>query len=89
MINTVLMRFGRSAHLGGLLMGLLVGMILYPIISPSKRHRIIVWSLRVAAIPLAILLYVLLIRNFYTSDPYAGLSIVALDVQQCMLMSMH
>ena len=53
-------------------MGLLTGMMLYPIISASRRHRIIVWVLRLAAIPLAVLLFVLLIRNFYKSDPYAG-----------------
>ena len=53
-------------------MGLLTGMMLYPIISASRRHRIIVWVLRLAAIPLAVLLFVLLIRNFYQSDPYAG-----------------
>ena len=34
----------------------------------------IVWGLRIAAIPLAIILYVVLIRNFYKSDPYAGQS---------------
>ena len=60
------------AHLGGLLMGLLFGMILYPIISRTPRHKLIVWVLRIAAIPLAIVLYVVLIRNFYKSDPYAG-----------------
>ena len=53
-------------------MGLLTGMVVYPIISPSKRHRLIVWGLRLAAIPLAVILFVVLIRNFYTSDPYAG-----------------
>ena len=56
-------------------MGLLFGMIFYPIISETKRHKSIVWGLRIAAIPLAIVLYVVLIRNFYTSDPYAGTSI--------------
>lgn len=61
-----------SAHIGGFLMGLLVGMVFYPIISATKRHRIIVWSCRIVAIPLAIVLFVVLIRNFYTSDPYAG-----------------
>nr|VWO94210.1 Rhomboid protein 2 (EC [Ganoderma boninense] len=60
------------AHLGGLLMGLLVGMALYPIISPSTRHRTIVIALRLLAVPLAIVLFVVLIRNFYTSDPYAA-----------------
>lgn len=53
-------------------MGILCGMALYPIISASKRHRIITWTLRLAAIPLAVVLFVVLIRNFYKSDPYAG-----------------
>ncbi len=53
-------------------MGLLVAMVLYPIISPSTRHRSIVIALRVLALPLIIVLFVVLIRNFYTSDPYAG-----------------
>ncbi|KAH0838244.1 hypothetical protein J3R83DRAFT_6500 [Lanmaoa asiatica] len=60
------------AHLGGLCMGLLVGTTLYPVISPSKRHKSIMWAFRLAAIPLAVVLFVVLIRNFYTSDPYAG-----------------
>ncbi|KAL0071897.1 hypothetical protein AAF712_000820 [Marasmius tenuissimus] len=59
------------AHLGGLFMGLLVGMIFYPIISETKTHKSVVWGLRVAAIPAAIVMFVVLIRNFYTSDPYA------------------
>ncbi|KAI0961898.1 hypothetical protein AcW1_000859 [Taiwanofungus camphoratus] len=62
------------AHLGGLLMGLLVGMAFYPIISPSRRHKIIVLCFRLAAIPVAIVLFVVLTRNFYTSNPYAGTS---------------
>ena len=54
-------------------MGLLVGMVFYPIISASRRHQIITWAFRIAAIPLAVVLFVVLIRNFYTSDPYAGM----------------
>lgn len=53
-------------------MGLLVAMALYPIISPSNRHRIIVIVLRLIAVPLAIVMFVVLIRNFYKTDPYAG-----------------
>lgn len=53
-------------------MGLLVGTTLYPVVSPSTRHKSIMWAFRIAAIPLAVVLFVVLIRNFYTSDPYAG-----------------
>lgn len=59
-------------HLGGFLMGLLVGTTFYPVISVTKRHRLIMWGFRLVAIPLAVILFVVLIRNFYTSDPYAG-----------------
>lgn len=57
------------SHLGGFLMGLICGIILLPIISTTKTHRTIVWVLRIAMIPVAIVLFVVLIRNFYTGDP--------------------
>jgi len=60
------------AHLGGFLMGLFFGIIFYPVISETKRHRLIMWGFRLVAIPLAIVLFVVLSRNFYTSDPYAA-----------------
>ncbi|KAF8898829.1 hypothetical protein BD779DRAFT_1485725 [Infundibulicybe gibba] len=60
------------AHLGGFFMGLLVGTTFYPVISETKRHRLIMWCFRLAAMPLAIILFVVLTRNFYTSDPYAA-----------------
>jgi hypothetical protein len=53
-------------------MGLLVGTTFYPVISTSKRHKLIMWGFRLTAIPLAIILYVVLVRNFYTANPYAG-----------------
>jgi hypothetical protein len=53
-------------------MGLFVGTTFYPVISTSKRHKLIMWLFRLAAIPVAVILYVLLVRNFYTSNPYAG-----------------
>ncbi|PPQ92685.1 hypothetical protein CVT25_013992 [Psilocybe cyanescens] len=62
------------AHIGGFVMGLLVGTVFYPVISVTKRHRFIMWGFRLAAIPLAIVLFVTLVRNFYTSDPYAACS---------------
>jgi hypothetical protein len=60
------------AHIGGFVMGILVGTVLYPVISVTKRHRLLRWMFRLVAIPLAVLLFVFLIRNFYTGDPYAG-----------------
>ncbi|KAF9507865.1 hypothetical protein BS47DRAFT_1303472 [Hydnum rufescens UP504] len=60
------------AHMGGLLMGLLCAIILYPVISPTKRHSILMWSARIAAIPLAVVLFVVLIRNFYKADPFSS-----------------
>lgn len=60
------------AHLGGFLMGLLVGTTFYPVISPTKRHKVIMWAFRIAALPIVIILFVVLLRNFYTSDPYAA-----------------
>lgn len=62
------------AHLGGFLMGLLVGTTFYPVISQTRRHQVVVWVFRLAAIPVAIILFVTLIRNFYTTDPYAACS---------------
>jgi RsiW-degrading membrane proteinase PrsW (M82 family) len=53
-------------------MGLLVGTVFYPVISITKRHKAIMWAFRLAAIPLAIVLFVVLVRNFYTSNPYDG-----------------
>ncbi|KAJ7706265.1 hypothetical protein B0H17DRAFT_620531 [Mycena rosella] len=60
------------AHLGGFVMALFVGTIFYPVISVSRRHKILMAAARILAIPVAVLLFVLLTRNFYTSDPYAA-----------------
>ncbi|THH11749.1 hypothetical protein EW146_g7942 [Bondarzewia mesenterica] len=66
--------FVPEAHLGGFAMGLLVGTTFYPVISTTRRHKIIMWCFRFTAIPLAVILYVVLVRNFYTSNPYAACS---------------
>ena len=71
-----------TAHLGGFLMGLLVGTTFYPVISTSRRHKLIMWAFRLAALPIVIILFVLLTRNFYTSDPYAGALFVLFDLGQ-------
>lgn len=61
------------AHLGGFLMGLLTAIVLYPVISTTNRHKAIMWFCRLAMIPIAVVLFVVLIRNFYKGDPYAGM----------------
>lgn len=63
-------------------MGLLVGTTFYPVISTSRRHKLIMWAFRLAALPIVIILFVLLTRNFYTSDPYAGALFVLFDLGQ-------
>jgi hypothetical protein len=65
-------------------MGLLVGTTFYPVISVTKRHRIFMWCFRIIAIPLTIVLFIVLIRNFYTSNPYAGMSFCDLDSRICI-----
>ncbi|KAF8587326.1 rhomboid-domain-containing protein [Ramaria rubella] len=62
------------AHLGGLFMGLFAAVIFYPVISRTRRHKLIRWACRIAAIPIPIILFVVLIRNFYTGDPYSACS---------------
>ncbi|KAM0792842.1 hypothetical protein ACM66B_002608 [Microbotryomycetes sp. NB124-2] len=62
------------AHLGGMLMGLLVAIVLLPVIHESKAHRIVFWVLRIMAMPLIVVLFVVLVRNFYTSDPGSSCS---------------
>jgi len=62
------------AHLGGLFMGIFVALIFYPVISRTRRHRVIRLICRFAAIPVPIILFVVLIRNFYTGDPYSACS---------------
>ncbi|WWC97876.1 hypothetical protein V866_004763 [Kwoniella sp. B9012] len=60
------------AHLGGWAMGILLGIILYPSISETKRHKYAIWVARVIAFVLVILAFVLTIKNFYTDDPNAA-----------------
>lgn len=63
-------------------MGLLVGTIFYPVISETKRHKAIMWGFRIAAVPVVVVLFVVLIRNFYTSDPYSGTRLCVLKFHQ-------
>ncbi|CED85122.1 Equilibrative nucleoside transporter protein [Phaffia rhodozyma] len=60
------------SHLGGFMMGLLWGMILYPAISPTRKHLIIVWVLRVISAVLIVLAFVLITRNFFKADSAAS-----------------
>lgn len=61
------------ASLQGFAMGLLMGTILYPSISETKRHRYIVWGCRIVALPLIVMAFVLTIRNFCMSLASCGI----------------
>lgn len=45
-----------------------MSILLFPIIHQTKRHRIIFIVLRCIAAPVVIVLFVVLIRNFYVSS---------------------
>ncbi|CAI2168830.1 8634_t:CDS:1 [Funneliformis geosporum] len=53
------------SHIGGFVMGVVMGLVLIP----TKNYKKITWILRIVAIPIAALLFFLLIRNFYVEDP--------------------
>lgn len=55
-------------------MGLLCSVLLFPIIHPSSRHKYVTWALRLVALPLVVVLFVVLLKNFYTDDPSASCS---------------
>lgn len=59
-------------HLGGFLAGLICAAIFLPVISTTRRHKLVMWVIRIAMIPLGIVLFVILLRNFYKSNPFAG-----------------
>ena len=62
------------SHLGGFAMGLLCAVLFLPIVHPSPRHKYIVWALRAIALPLLIVMFVVLVKNFYKDDPSASCS---------------
>lgn len=56
------------AHIGGLIMGLLLGVLLSPNrLTASRRAIIFTWIARIAALVVIIVLYVVFLRIFYTS----------------------
>lgn len=62
------------AHLGGFLVGLLTSILLFPIVHPSRTHKLVFVALRLVALPLIIVVFVVLTRNFYTGDPATACS---------------
>ncbi|GAA5949053.1 hypothetical protein JCM21900_003189 [Sporobolomyces salmonicolor] len=62
------------AHLGGFAMGLVVSLLLFPIVHPSRTHKRVFIALRLVALPLAIVMFVVLTRNFYSGDPSTACS---------------
>ncbi len=62
------------AHIGGWAVGLLCAILFLPIVHPSRRHKLVVWGLRAVALPVLLVLFVVLAKNFYTADPSASCS---------------
>jgi len=78
------------AHIGGFTLGLLSAIALYPIISATKLHTNIVWFSRLVAAVLGVILFVVLIRNFYTGNPYQGISLhYFLNRNNALLMNIY
>ncbi|CAG8527273.1 7047_t:CDS:2 [Acaulospora morrowiae] len=61
--------FDNFSHIGGFLMGLITGCVLNPTINFSKFHKRANWIIRIVALPISVLLFYLLIHNFYTTNP--------------------
>ncbi|RHZ44107.1 hypothetical protein Glove_759g20 [Diversispora epigaea] len=57
------------SHIGGFIMGVITGCVLNPTINFSKFHKRANWALKIIALPIAILLFFVLIRNFYATIP--------------------
>ncbi|GAA5910983.1 hypothetical protein JCM8208_003948 [Rhodotorula glutinis] len=62
------------AHLGGFLVGLLTSILLFPIVHPSRTHKLVFVALRLVALPLVVVVFVVLTRNFYSGDPATACS---------------
>ncbi|GAA5901924.1 rhomboid family protein [Sporobolomyces salmoneus] len=63
------------AHLGGFAMGLVLSFLLFPVVhSPSRTHKYIFYGLRIVALPLAIVMFVVLVKLFQTEDPSTACS---------------
>jgi uncharacterized membrane protein len=62
------------SHLGGFAVGLLWSLILLPIIHPTRTHKWVFIVLRMLAFPLLIVVFVVLVRNFYTTDSNSACS---------------
>ncbi|RIA96353.1 hypothetical protein C1645_755239 [Glomus cerebriforme] len=56
------------SHIGGFMMGILLGLVLMPTINFSKIRTRFNLLFRFIALPIAALLFFLLIRNFYNND---------------------
>ncbi|CAG8606192.1 5336_t:CDS:10 [Paraglomus brasilianum] len=57
------------SHIGGFIMGILTGLVFMPTIKFSKLHSRITWGLRLVAFPIALILFITLTKNFYTTNP--------------------
>ena len=54
------------AHIGGWLQGFLLSVVFIPVISGSKKHRVVTTALRIIALAASVVLFAVLAKNFYT-----------------------
>ncbi|KAA1124216.1 hypothetical protein PGTUg99_010857 [Puccinia graminis f. sp. tritici] len=60
------------SHIGGFSMGILLAILLFPVLHQTITHRWTFYAVRVIGLIGAILMFVLLYRNFFTEDPAAS-----------------
>ncbi|EFP77158.1 hypothetical protein PGT21_011512 [Puccinia graminis f. sp. tritici] len=60
------------SHIGGFSMGILLAILLFPVLHQTITHRWTFYTVRVIGLIGAILMFVLLYRNFFTEDPAAS-----------------
>lgn len=53
-------------------MGLMLGIFFVPSTAETKRYKMILWGCRLAAIPLAIVAFVMTTKNFCESSSHCG-----------------
>lgn len=60
------------SHIGGFSMGLLLSLVLFPVLHQTRLHRFSFYTIRLFGAIGAIVMFTVLYRNFFTTDPAAS-----------------